>query len=96
MYASPDSGRTWTLVADGLPPVVCVRAAVIGDPAKIRVPHARGARAKAPAKKSAKKTVKKKAVAKRPSASARKPARAKASAKKKAPARRGAKKAGRR
>jgi photosystem II stability/assembly factor-like uncharacterized protein len=90
VYASPDSGRTWTLVADGLPPVVCVRAAVIGDPAKIRVPHARGARSKALAKKAAKKS-----VAKRASASTRKPARAKASAKKKAPARR-AKKAGRR
>jgi len=54
VYASADGGASWSLVADGLPPVLCVRAAVIGDPAKIRVPHARGARAKAaPAKKAA-------------------------------------------
>src|SRR5262245_33189078 len=44
VYASADGGASWSLVADGLPPVLCVRAAVIGDPAKVRAPHARGAK----------------------------------------------------
>jgi len=61
VYASADGGGSWSLVADGLPPVLCVRAVVAGDPAKVRVPHVRGAvrrgvaklqaRAKAVAKK---------------------------------------------
>ena len=93
VYASPDGGRSWTQVADGLPPVLCVRAAVIGDPARIRVPHAKGARpAQSPARKPARVT------AKRASASSarRKPAKAKAPARKQAPARRASTKAKRR
>jgi len=43
VYASADGGGSWSLVADGLPPVLCVRAVVAGDPAKVRVPHVRGA-----------------------------------------------------
>jgi photosystem II stability/assembly factor-like uncharacterized protein len=31
VYASADDGEGWTLVRDGLPPVVCVKAAVLGD-----------------------------------------------------------------
>ena len=82
VYASPDGGASWVQVADGLPPVVCVRAGVIGDPAKIRVPHAKGAR-------TARKPAAKAAGARRTKAAAtkRKPA-ARAKAKKK-PATRG-------
>jgi len=32
LWASRDEGRTWSLVADGLPPIVCVKAAVVGRP----------------------------------------------------------------
>ncbi len=89
VYASPDGGASWSLVTDGLPPVLCVRTAVIGDPARIRVPHARGARrvVKAPARKTAKPAAKKatKARAMRPKAAARK------KAVRKAPARRAGK-----
>ena len=85
VYASPDSGRTWNLVADGLPPVLCVRAAVIGDPAKVRVPHAKGARTKSAAKRTAKPTRAKAARAK--ATAKRKPVKARAIAKKKPAAR---------
>lgn len=44
VYASSDGGSSWQLVIDGLPAVHCVKAAFIGDPAKARIPHARGAR----------------------------------------------------
>ena len=30
VYASADDGESWTLLRDGLPPVVCVKAAVVG------------------------------------------------------------------
>jgi hypothetical protein len=29
VFASRDEGESWSLVADGLPPVVCVKAAVV-------------------------------------------------------------------
>jgi hypothetical protein len=29
VFGSSDEGETWTLIKDGLPPVVCVKAAVI-------------------------------------------------------------------
>ena len=29
VYASRDEGRSWKLAADGLPPIVCVKAAVV-------------------------------------------------------------------
>jgi hypothetical protein len=29
LYASRDDGDSWSLVADGLPPVVCVKAAMV-------------------------------------------------------------------
>jgi len=32
VYGSIDEGKTWKKVLDGLPSVVCVRAAVFGDP----------------------------------------------------------------
>jgi photosystem II stability/assembly factor-like uncharacterized protein len=31
LYASANDGDSWTLVADGLPPVACVKAAVVGS-----------------------------------------------------------------
>jgi photosystem II stability/assembly factor-like uncharacterized protein len=34
VYASSDEGSSWRTVADNLPPVVCVKAAVLGAPAK--------------------------------------------------------------
>jgi len=44
VYSSPDGAASWQLVIDGLPAVQCVKAYYIGDPAKARIPHARGAR----------------------------------------------------
>ncbi len=29
IYGSSDEGETWTLIKDGLPPVVCMKAAVL-------------------------------------------------------------------
>jgi hypothetical protein len=83
VYASGDGGASWVQVADGLPPVVCVRAGVIGDPAKIRVPHAKGARtARKPAKASTKRT--KASAARKPAkAAARRKPVAKAAARRK-------------
>ena len=54
VYGSASGGNAWSLIADGLPPVLCVRAVVIGDPAKIRVPSARGAARQGIAKLKAK------------------------------------------
>jgi photosystem II stability/assembly factor-like uncharacterized protein len=42
LYASRDGGDSWRLVADGLPPIVCVKAALVGDGAG-RAPRARRA-----------------------------------------------------
>jgi hypothetical protein len=78
VYASADGGGSWSLVADGLPPVLCVRAVVVGDPAKIHVPPVRGAvkrtiaKVRAKAKAVAKRKPLRKALAKaRPKARAR-------------------------
>jgi hypothetical protein len=30
VYGSADGGTSWRLIADGLPPVVCVKAATVG------------------------------------------------------------------
>ncbi len=45
VYASRDDGDSWKQIAGGLPPVVCVRAAMIGNgqPARQRSPAARRA-----------------------------------------------------
>ena len=48
LFGSPNGGASWSLIADGLPPVLCVRVASIGDPAKMRVAR--------PQRSSAKKT----------------------------------------
>ncbi|HEX4441130.1 MAG TPA: exo-alpha-sialidase [Thermoanaerobaculia bacterium] len=51
LYGSRDDGGSFALIADGLPPIVCVRAAVLGRTAKSR-PAA--PRAKTPRRASAK------------------------------------------
>jgi len=38
IYASPDDGKNWERIAEGLPPVVCVKAAVVGERAARRSP----------------------------------------------------------
>jgi hypothetical protein len=43
VFASRDDGRTWKEIAEALPPVVCVRAAVIGG----KAPRAKARRAPA-------------------------------------------------
>ena len=38
LYGSADEGKTWTRILEGLPAVVCVKAAVIGEPRRSRKP----------------------------------------------------------
>jgi photosystem II stability/assembly factor-like uncharacterized protein len=47
LFGSASGGAVWTRVLDGLPPVVCVKAAVVGDAAES------GVRTKAPASRAA-------------------------------------------
>lgn len=50
LFASRNDGSSWDCLADGLPPVTCVRAAVIGGKAATRLPtRARAERARTPA-----------------------------------------------
>ncbi len=82
VYGSPDGGASWSVIADGLPPVLCVKAVVIGDPLKVRVPRpAARAKAKAPAKGR----VKAKAVAKPKRAKAKSSAKPKSAKAKSSP-----------
>jgi photosystem II stability/assembly factor-like uncharacterized protein len=53
LWGSNDGGSSWNLIRAGLPPIVCVRAVVVGGAAKARVPKAR-ATAKHPAAKRSK------------------------------------------
>ena len=81
LWGSSDGGASWRLIRSGLPPIVCVRAAVIGDARRARVPKPRAKattrprRAKAAARR---KPARKPKPARRP-----KPARARAGRKKK-------------
>ena len=43
LWGSSDGGASWSLIRGGLPPIVCVKAAVVGDVAKARVQGARKA-----------------------------------------------------
>jgi photosystem II stability/assembly factor-like uncharacterized protein len=47
VYGSADGGASWSLVAEGLPPVVCVKATVLGKPRTPRPAARKGVRAKA-------------------------------------------------
>jgi serine/threonine protein kinase len=38
LFGSNDEGRTWQKILDGLPPVVCVRSAIVEDPSSISRP----------------------------------------------------------
>jgi hypothetical protein len=38
LYASPDGGASWTRLTDGLPPVVCVKTAVVGTAGRRETP----------------------------------------------------------
>jgi hypothetical protein len=38
LYGSTDEGKTWKKILEGLPSIVCVKTAAIGDPAAFRVP----------------------------------------------------------
>ena len=40
LWGSADGGASWNLIRGGLPPIVCVHAAVVGDMAKVRMPGA--------------------------------------------------------
>ena len=59
VWGSANGGQAWGLVRGGLPPVLCVKAVVVGEPAKVRVPKP------ARAKKAAGRTAKKRAAAKK-------------------------------
>ena len=56
VYGSNDDGKSWQLILEGVPPVVCVRAAVVGDgaPGIARGMAKRGAKKTAQRKSSPK------------------------------------------
>ena len=37
LYGSSDEGKTWTKILEGLPPVVCVKTAMVGEPRAPRI-----------------------------------------------------------
>jgi photosystem II stability/assembly factor-like uncharacterized protein len=57
LWGSPNGGASWMLAAGGLPPIVCVKAAVVGEPRRARsggataATRGRSARARRPAAK---------------------------------------------
>jgi len=55
VWGSPDGGHAWSLVRGGLPPVLCVKACVVGDATKVRVPRPANAKRAAPKKRAVKK-----------------------------------------
>jgi hypothetical protein len=73
LWGSRDGGTSWALAASGLPPIVCVKAAVVGDPSR-----AGAGRAKkfAPVARRAKPRGAKQAAARAPKKPRRAPARA--------------------
>jgi hypothetical protein len=66
LWGSRDGGASWTLTAGGLPPIVCVKAAVVGEPRRARA----GAAGKAKVRRA-------RSAPKRPAAAAKHGARAK-------------------
>jgi photosystem II stability/assembly factor-like uncharacterized protein len=73
VYGSSDGGNSWRLVAEGLPPVVCVKAAWVGDDGK-NLPR----RHRDTEKKKTGKSVVKNETARRKTAGRSKPANRKA------------------
>jgi len=53
LFASRDEGKSWRLVADGLPPIVCVKTAVVGESKKRRARPASRKPVRRPARKPA-------------------------------------------
>jgi len=53
VWGSPDGGHSWSRIGEGLPPVVCVKTAVVGDPKKVRVPKPKRAAAGSRTKRAA-------------------------------------------
>jgi len=41
VFGSPDGGASWSEIAAGLPPVLCVKAFVVGDASRVRVAKAK-------------------------------------------------------
>ena len=39
LYGSADEGKNWKLILDGLPPIVCVKCSVVGEPRPARKPR---------------------------------------------------------
>lgn len=62
VYGSSDDGKSWQAILEGLPPVVCVRAALVGEGGKVS-PRRRGGAEKR--KAQAKKSTSRKAPARR-------------------------------
>ena len=71
VWASPDGGHHWSAIASGLPPVLCVRAAVVGDASKVRVPKPAKAALRRPAAKSRRAAKSKRTAKARPRVKAR-------------------------
>ena len=83
VWGSSDGGATWATVMGGLPPVVCVKTAIVGDPSKTRMPKpaarrtakkAPAARPKAARAKTARKPASRSATARRSGSAAKKKA----------------------
>jgi photosystem II stability/assembly factor-like uncharacterized protein len=102
LYGSRDGGASWSALHEHLPPIVSVRAVVVGDPKRVRVPKPGKAkatrrakapsRAKAPARRAKPATKRAKAAPRRAKAPARKAAKARGGAKaKRAAPKRGSK-----
>ena len=60
VWGSADGGRSWSEVARDLPPVLCVRAEVVGGAERVRVPKSRGATKRKPAKRKPTKSARRK------------------------------------
>jgi hypothetical protein len=53
VFGSADGGANWTCLVDGLPPVLCVRAAYLGNAARVKLPAPARAARSAPRRKAA-------------------------------------------
>ena len=79
LYGSPNGGSSWNLIHGGLPPIVCVKAAIVGEPSRVRATGARKAAKPVARKKTARSSAGRRKTKSGPRAARRaKPARAKA------------------